>query len=160
MDSDVSSNALAAFFAIFAVAYFAFIVFLIVFAIVYWVLTAWSFMLLFRKVGIEPWIAWVPVYNIWKVLELGGFPGWMSLLAFIPFGSTVRDVFLYIGTYRIGTAFGKDGTWVLLAIFVLPLWGFLLGRASEQYRPETFIERGWNGPYAGRGSRPMEGAGI
>jgi hypothetical protein len=160
MDTDASSNAAAAFFAIFAAAYVAFILIMIVFFILYWVAMSWSFMVLFRKVGIEPWAAWVPVYNLWKMLELGGFPGWVALVALLPFGGIVRDVFFYIGTYRTGIAFGKEAWWVLIPIFVLPVWGFLLGRSGEVYRPETFAERGWKGPYTGHGRRPMVGAGF
>src|SRR6201999_756513 len=98
--------------------------FAILLSLVFYVLMGFSFMKLFRKVGVEPWAAWVPVFNIWRILELGGQPGWWSVIAFVPYGSIVTAVFECIGTYRTGTAFGKDGSWVVLFIFLPFVWAW------------------------------------
>jgi hypothetical protein len=134
--------------------YFAIIGFYILLIVAAYVVNAIANMQLFRKVGMEPWAAWVPVYSTWRSLELGGQQGWLALLVFVPFGSYVTLVFNYIGQYRTSVAFGKDGSWVVLAIFLPFVWSFMLARQSETYRPETFIERGWPGPFQGYGARP------
>jgi hypothetical protein len=156
MDSYGSGDDSAAYAGMMAffIVYFAFIGLMLLLAIALYVVTAIANMRLFRVVGIEPWAAWVPVFNTWRMLELGGHAGWLALLRFVPFGGYVTAVFVAIGMYRTGTAFHKDGSWVVLAIFLPFVWAFLLARPSESYHPEVFIERGWPGPFQGLGARP------
>lgn len=154
-DYDYSSGAAAA--GIIVLVLFAF--YFILLAAIY-VLTALAFSRLFKKVGIEGWIAWVPVYNIWKWLELGGQSGLISLLIFVPGASIVTLVFILIGSYRIGTAFGKGGEWTVLAYFISPLWAYLLSRPAEVYRPEVYAQHGWPPPLAGYGSVPADQRGY
>ena len=124
----------------------------LLFALAIYVVTAIALMGFFRKVGVEPWIGWVPIYNTWKWLEVGGQNGWLALIALIPYGSIVTSVFLCIGMYRTGRAFGKDGAFVVLGIFLPFVWAFILGGKDEVYRPETFAAYGWPPPLAGFGS--------
>ena len=120
-----------------------------------YVLMAISLSSFFKKVGVEGWIAWVPIYNTWKWLEVGGQQGWLSLIALIPYGSIVTSIFLYIGMYRTGKAFGKDGAFVVLGIFLPFVWAFMLGgRNSGEYHPEWFAAYGWPPPFAGYGAVP------
>lgn len=77
---------------------------------------------IFKKAGVEGWIAWVPFYNTWKLLEIGGQPGYWAVLALIPFVNIVSAVFMYIAMYHIGKKLGKDGAFVLLAIFLPIVW--------------------------------------
>lgn len=125
---------------------------LLLFAVGLYVVTALALSRLFAKVGIEPWIAWVPVYSTWKWLELGGFAGWIALLSLIPYGAIATSVFLYIGMYRTGIAFRKDGSWVVLGIFLPFVWAFLLGRPEEKYEPALITEAGYPPPLVGFGS--------
>ena len=127
------------------------IVFLII-AAAYYVVMALALMRYFRKVGVEPWIAWVPFYSTWKWLELGGFAGWIALLSLIPYGSIATSVFLYIGMYRSGIAFRKSGEWVVLGIFLPFVWAYLLGRPQETYEPERITQAGFPAPLVGYGS--------
>jgi len=143
-DYDYSGPALAILFAVYGV--------MILFAIAYYVVLAISLMGFFRKVGVEPWIAWVPIYNTWKWLEVGGQQGWLALIALVPYGGIVSAIFLYIGMYRTGRAFGKDGAFLVLGIFLPFVWAFILGGKNEVYRPETFASYGWPPPLAGYGS--------
>jgi hypothetical protein len=140
-----------------------YVIVLIVVAAGAYVLTAVSLMQLFKKVGIEPWIAWVPYYNQWKLLELGGQPGWMVLIALLPVGNIVTLVFLIFGEHRIGIAFGKDASWTVLAVFLPWLWALLLGRSTEVYDPSRLAYFGYPPPNAGYGSvprQPGQGFGI
>jgi hypothetical protein len=121
-----------------------------------YVLMSISLMGFFRKVGVSPGIAWVPYYSTWKWLEIGGQPGWLSLLSLTGIGSYVAAVFLYIGMYRTGLAFGKSGAFLVLGIFLPFVWAFILGGKTEVYRPEVLASFGYPPPLAGFGAVPME----
>jgi hypothetical protein len=152
VDYDPSGGA-AFGFGIVAIA-IGYLVFVLLVAAAAYVLTAIGYLRLFKKVGIEPWIAWVPYYNVWKVLELGSQPAWMVLIALIPGGSIVLLVFLIIAEHRIGVAFGKDTSWVVLGVFLPWLWAMLLGRDEETYDPARLAAAGYPPPNAGYGSVP------
>ena len=148
---DYSSGgyALAAILGFYAVFFWIWLI-LLIGSYVLWALSLTAF---FKKVGVEPWIAWVPVYNNWKLLEVGGHQGWFALLVFVPYvGGTVTAIFIFIGMYRTGLAFGKDGSFVVLGIFLPFVWAFLLGGRNEVYRPEILTQRGFPPPLAGYGA--------
>lgn len=77
---------------------------------------------IFKKAGVPSWIAWVPFYNSWKLLEIGGQQGFWAVLAIIPIVNYVSAVFMYIAMYHIGKKLGKEGVFVLLAIFLPIVW--------------------------------------
>ncbi|MCU1469087.1 MAG: hypothetical protein JWQ39_236 [Glaciihabitans sp.] len=126
------------------------VVFVIVVAV--YVLNGFAFMRLFRKVGIEPWAAWVPIFINWRILELGGQQGWLSLLALVSPGAIVTAVFEAVGAYRTGLAFRKPGGFVVLFIFFPFVWAFILGADNEVYDPDLIRQAGYGPPLAGYGS--------
>lgn len=77
---------------------------------------------IFKKAGVESWKAWVPFYNHWTLLELGGQKGFWAVLAIIPIVNIASAVFMYIAMYNIGLKLGKGGEFVLWAIFVPLVW--------------------------------------
>lgn len=83
-----------------------------------------SFLLgrIFKKASIPQWIAWVPVYNLWKLLTIGDKPGFWAALGLLPFVNIVATIFLYLAMHRIGKKLGKDDWFVLLAIFLPVVW--------------------------------------
>ncbi len=82
---------------------------------------------IFEKAGVEGWKAWIPYYNIWIMLELGDQKGWYIFLNFIPFaGSLIFVVFLIMAYLNIGKKLGKEGIFVLWAIFLSPVWYAIL----------------------------------
>lgn len=91
---------------------------------------------IFKKAGVPQWKAWVPVYNNWVLLELGGQQGFWAVLAFIPIVQIVAAVFMYIAMYNIGLHFGKSGAFVLWAIFLPIVWFIWLAVDNST----------WNGP--------------
>jgi magnesium-transporting ATPase (P-type) len=93
----------------------------IVIAIAY-VITSFLLMRIFKKAGVESWKAWVPVYNNWVMLELGGQQGFWAVLAFIPIVNIASVVFMLIAQYHIGLRLGKEGVFVLWAIFIPIVW--------------------------------------
>ena len=120
-------------------------VFFIVLIVLMYVTVALLLARIFKKAGVKGWKAWVPVYNTWTTLELGGQKGWWSLLTVAPIVtwfsslggsenmwfaislltfivSIVGTVYLYIAMYKIGLRFGKEGYFVLWAIFLPIVW--------------------------------------
>jgi len=77
---------------------------------------------IFKKAGVPAWIAWVPFYNNWKLLELGDQAGFWSVLSVLPIVNLVSIVFMYIAMYHIGLKLGKSGAFVLWAIFLPIVW--------------------------------------
>jgi hypothetical protein len=139
----------------------AFIAFILVFTVVwllfiagYYVLNGFAFMSFYRKVGVKPWIAWVPYYNQFTWLQVGGQVGWFIFLLLIPPASIAVSVFLVIGMYRTGIAMGKPGGWVVLGIFFPFAWAFVMGAKENVYRPELITAAGYGPPLAGYGSVP------
>jgi hypothetical protein len=143
---------------LFMVIYLTVLVIDLAIAIGVYVVTAFAFMSFFRKVGVEPWIAWVPYYSTWKWLEVGGQAGWLSLLGLVPYGGIATLVFLGIGMNRIGIAFRKPGAaYVVLGILLPFVWAFILGGKNEVYQPELITQAGFPPPRAGYGAVPRTG---
>ena len=96
---------------------------------------------IFKKAGVPRWIAWVPFYNSWKLLELGGQQGFWAVLAIIPVVNIVSAVFTYIAMYHIGLKLGKPGAFVLFAIFLPIVWMIWLAvdgsKWGDKYVPAT-----------------------
>jgi len=81
---------------------------------------------IFKKAGVPAWTAWVPFYSNYKLLEIGGQPGYWAILAIIPGVNIAAAVFMYIAMYNIGLKLGKSGTFVLWALFLPIVWSVWL----------------------------------
>ncbi|MFZ3009907.1 MAG: DUF5684 domain-containing protein [Candidatus Microsaccharimonas sp.] len=77
---------------------------------------------IFKKAGVESWIAWVPFYSGWKLNEIGGQQGFWAILTIVPIVQYVSIVFMFISMYHIGKKLGKEGTFILLGIFLPLVW--------------------------------------
>ncbi len=95
---------------------------MIIFGIITYVIISLCLMRIFKKAGAPAWAAWVPIYNTWKTLEIGGQQGFWAVLAIIPFVNIVSAIFLIIAQYHIGLKLGKSGIFVLWAIFLPLVW--------------------------------------
>ena len=103
-----------------ASALFIFISFIL--TVVVYVIAAIFLGKIFKKAGLASWPAWVPIYNTWKLLEIGGQQGFWAAIAIIPYVNIVSAVFMYISMYHIGLKLGKSGAFLLLAIFLPLVW--------------------------------------
>ncbi|HBT94756.1 MAG TPA: hypothetical protein DEB24_00945 [Coriobacteriia bacterium] len=108
--------------------------------LVYYVIYAFFLMKLFEKANVPAWKAWVPFVNTWKLFELGGFQGALSLLflaAVIPcvgwIAAIAAAVLGYIAAYNIGLKNGKEGVWVVLYIFLPVVWAGILGLGKSTW---------------------------
>jgi len=103
-------------------------------ALVAYILQAIFMGLVFKKAGQPMWKAWVPVYNSWTLLQLGGQNGIWAVLAFIPIVNIVSAVFMYISMYYIGKNLGKSDAFVLFAIFLPLVWLIWLAVDSSTWK--------------------------
>lgn len=99
-----------------------FFTFYFIFLIVLYVIISLLMMQIFKKAGVKPWIAWVPVYNSWKLYEIGGQQGFWAVLLLVPIVNIVSSIYLYIAMYHIGKKLEKPGEFVLLGIFLPLVW--------------------------------------
>lgn len=99
-----------------------FIFFFFLFALVSYIVTVFLLGRILKKAGLPQWAAWVPVYNTWKFLELGGQLGWWAVLYFVPFLGLISIIFMAIAAHHIGLKFGKEKWFVLVAIFLPLVW--------------------------------------
>lgn len=128
------------------------LLFAIVLAVILYVLISIPLAEIFAKAGLPKWNAWVPFYSTYKWLELGGQNGWWTLGSLVPGGNYVTSVFLYIGMYRQGIAYGKDGSFLVLGIFLPVVWLFMLAYGKAPYEPQRITAAGLGGPLVGYGA--------
>jgi hypothetical protein len=57
--------------------------------LVAYVYHALTVMFIFKKAGLKAWPAWVPIFNVWRLLQLGGQKGWWVLVGLIPIVGTI-----------------------------------------------------------------------
>ena len=109
------------------------VLFLIVYSIIAYIIQSLLLARLFKKAGVEQWIAWIPVYNTWKLLEMGDQKGYWAIVALVPVLNIVSVVFLAIAAYHIGKKLGKTDWFVLLAVFMPIVWLIWVGFDSSQW---------------------------
>ena len=110
------------------------LVFVLIVAIIGYVISSLLYMLIFKKAGIEAKKAWIPFYNRWTFFELGGQEGWKSLLTFIPYvGLIISFVFEVLAVIEISKKLDKSPYWSILFIFVAPIWFLILGLDSSRW---------------------------
>lgn len=136
----------------------SFLLVILLIAGISYVITSLFLMKMYSKMGIEGWKAWVPIYNMWVFLEAGAYPGWISLLMFLPLANIVAVVFIIMAAYRVGQGFGKDDAWVVLFIFLPVIWYAIIAFDSSQWRglPGGLV----CGPSAAAANRGMQPAGA
>jgi len=126
--------------------------FLAVFAIIaigVYVYTALAYMSLAKKLNVkDPWMAWIPIANLYLLSKMAGMDWWPILLLIgtaIPFinfiCSIILTVFTFIWIWKILEKVGRPGWWVLLNL--IPLAGgiaflVLLGVAAWG-KPKTTV---------------------
>lgn len=98
---------------------------------------SWTGSLIFKKAGVKPWQSWVPYLNSWRLLQLGGQKGWWVLIAFIPIvGHIFFLVYYWFAQFHIGRALGKSDPFVLLGIFLAPVWFGILAFGKSTWQPK------------------------
>jgi hypothetical protein len=105
-------------------------VFWLIFAVGFYVLSAWFLMKIFDKAGVQGrWRAWIPIYNFMIFLKLGDLSPWLILVgigAVIPFigflFSLAAFVITLLAAWRVGQKLQKEAVWLILYFFLSIVW--------------------------------------
>lgn len=115
----------------------------------------WALSRLFPYLGLPKAHGWIPVWNQWRLIERGGLPGWMVLLALVPPLGIVVLVVSIIAIHRINTEHDEGAGMTVLGAFIPPLWATLLGSRLRDRGQSTGAApqnaQGATGAFAGRG---------
>ena len=80
-----------------------------------------SLAIIFKKIGHKPLYAFIPVYNVMKLLEILNMPKWMVLLMFVPFVNVIGIVYLTILIgYKLGSLCRKS-FFMKVGLMILPI---------------------------------------
>ena len=78
---------------------------------------AYAYYTIAKKLGeTNPWLAFVPIANIYLLVKLAGKPTWWLFLLLVP---GVNIVIIYVIHYFLITRLGKSG-WLFLLLFINP----------------------------------------
>ena len=97
-----------------------------------YVWTAAASAAVFRKSGVEPWKAWVPILHSVVLLRLAGLSPWLLLLAIVPVVNLALLVVFAIMLHRISTAFGFGAGMTVLGFLLFPVWASVVGWGSAR----------------------------
>ena len=97
-------------------------------------------MKIFKKAGLPGWKAWVPFYNNWLFLELGGYNGALIFLAFIPFfGGIALLVATCLAAKEISKKLDKSDIFILFPLGVITggitkiIWYYIAGFSNSTW---------------------------
>lgn len=80
-----------------------------------------SLAIIFKKIGHKAFYAFIPVYNVMKLMEILNMPKWMVLLLFVPFVNVIGIIYLTILMgYKIGSLCRKN-FFMKIGLMVLPI---------------------------------------
>ena len=137
-------------------AVFGTLISLLLFAGVYvWMALALS--AVFRKSGVEPFKAWVPILNLVVLLQLAGLSPWLVVLAFIPFVNIAFLVVFAIALYRVSVAFGFGAGMAVVGVLLFPVWASIVGWGSARWVGRDASSRGLLGGGVRRASAEAPG---
>ena len=81
----------------------------------------------FRKKELAGWKAFIPMYNLWLMLELVGLHGWLVLIP------AVNVYVICYALFKLSKSFGKSTIFsVLLALLFPPIFVLILGFSKEE----------------------------
>ena len=85
----------------------------------------------FEKAGQPGWACFIPIYNVYIMLKIGGKPGWWLLMFLIP---VVNVVFAIWTMNMISKSFGKDEGFTIGLIALGCIFWPILGFGDAQYQ--------------------------
>ena len=115
------------------------IVFIAIFGIAFYVYNALALSKLFKKANHpNTWAGWVPVYNVWVMAEVAGYPGWMGLIAVfancVPVIGAIGGLVVTIMIYdKLAKAYGKDSGFTVGLVLLYPIFIGILAFGQAEY---------------------------
>ena len=98
-------------------------VFMIVVAIIS-IVAMWK---IFQKAGVPGWHSIIPFLNMYDLMKISGYNGWLFLLLLLPIANIVMTILMYIG---LAKKFGKSGWFAVGLIFLTFIFECILGFGS------------------------------
>ncbi len=91
----------------------------------------------FTKANKPGWAAIIPVYNVWVLFEITGYPAWWSILSLVPFVNIFPAVMTIIATFKLGKLFGKS-TAFSICLILFPFVTYpMLAYGKAQFQGST-----------------------
>ena len=98
-----------------------------------------SLAIIFKKIGHKALYAFIPVYNIMKLMEILDIPKWMVLLLFIPFVNIIGIIYILILIgFKLGSLCRK-GIFMKIGLMIMPLLFYPLLAFSDIELEESLI---------------------
>ena len=95
---------------------------LFIFYVIIYVYFAYTLMVIANKTNTEsPWLAWIPIANLYLMCKIAEKPGWWTILFFIPL---VNLVILIIVGMKMSEKRGKP-SWLGI-LYIFPLLGLVV----------------------------------
>lgn len=88
---------------------------------------------IFKKSGVSPYKAWIPIYNTWKTLEIGGQQGFWAILGLLPVINVVTAVLTYLAIHNINKKLGYEISMTILAILLPFIWVIVAGLSKNSW---------------------------
>lgn len=104
----------------------------IIWWIILYVLFALPLWAVLKKAGSDmPWAAFVPILNVYVLLQIVGRPGWWLILYFIPI---VNFIILIVVMNDLSKSFGKGVGFTIGLVFLSWIFLAILGWGSAEYQ--------------------------
>ncbi len=115
--------------------------FTLIFLIVFYIYASVCLYLIAKKTGVSnPWLAWIPLANLWVMVTAAGKEWWWILLMFVPLVGVAVVVYLWM---CITENVGKD-KWLGLLIMV-PIvnmvWMGILAFSKQEYQTDLIEDQ-------------------
>lgn len=109
--------------------FFVYILFILAFYVVYAIFLG----KIFKKAGVSSYKAWIPIYNTWKTLEIGGQQGFWAILGLLPVINIVTAVLTYLAMHNINKKLGYEVSMTVLAILLPFVWVIVVGLSKNEW---------------------------
>lgn len=99
-------------------------------ALIFSLLSVISLCLIYKKANKPIWAVFIPVYNIYTLLQIVDLPAWYLLLLIIPFANIYATFKIYI---ELAHKFGKSTGFGIGLLFLGPIFQSILAFGSATY---------------------------
>ena len=86
---------------------------------------------IFTKAGKPGWHSIIPFLNMYDLVEISGYNGWMFLLFFVPIANIVIIILSYVG---LAKKFGKSTGFAIGLIFLSIIFECILAFGDAEYQ--------------------------
>lgn len=86
---------------------------------------------IFEKAGKPGWHSIIPFLNMYDLVEISGYNGWLFLLMFVPIANLVIAIMTYVG---LAKKFGKSTGFAIGLIFLSFIFECILAFGDSKYQ--------------------------